>query len=124
MLEKFIPPQYRLMAALAGAALLLAATFAAGWTVNGWRIGKAAAESRVDTLGAVIVKLGEDMDALGEISRGAQEGEARAASAAEEGFDAIMAYLEAQGGGCRLTDADARLLRANADRRRAARENR
>jgi outer membrane murein-binding lipoprotein Lpp len=123
MTWKLVQPHYRLAAALAVLAFALTAAFLAGWTVNGWRIGKAQAAARVDTLSAVIGKIGEDMEKLGEISRGAGEAEARAAQAAEEGFDAIKAYLEATGGGCTLSEPDARLLRDNADRRRAARQN-
>lgn len=124
MIDKLIPPHYQMLAAVAGAALLLAGAFASGWTVNGWRIGKAAAEARAGTLERTIEGIGADMKALGDISRGAGEAEARAAQAAEEGFDAIKAYLDANGGGCTLSEPDARLLRHNADRRRAARENR
>lgn len=39
MLLKLIPPQYRIAAAIAGAAALLVAGFGAGWSVNGWRLG-------------------------------------------------------------------------------------
>lgn len=61
---KLLHPPYRLPAALAGVALVLAAAFFAGWTVNGWRLGKAQAEARADTLAAVIGKIGADMEKL------------------------------------------------------------
>ncbi|MBX3488852.1 hypothetical protein [Parvibaculum sp.] len=122
MISKLIPPQYQMLALAAAFAFVAAGSAAAGWQVNGWRLGKAAAEERVDTLSAAIGKIGEDMTALGNISRGNQEADARAAQAAEEGFDAIKAYLDAQGGGCTLSESDARFLRDNADRRRAARK--
>lgn len=121
-LINLIPPQYRIAAAIGAALLLVTAAFGAGWAVNGWRLGKAQAEARVDTLAAVIEKFGAEVEALAAISRGNVEAEARAAKAAQEGTDAILDYLAGQGGGCTLSDADARVLRENRDRRQAARE--
>lgn len=43
-----IPAPYRLAAALAGAALLAAAGFGAGWTVQGWRAAADLAELKAD----------------------------------------------------------------------------
>lgn len=122
LIGRLIPPHYRVATAVLALALAAGACFGAGWAVNGWRLGKAQAEARVDTLAAVIEKFGAEVEALAAISRGNVEAEARAAKAAQEGTDAILDYLAAQGGGCTLSDADARLLRENRDRRQAARE--
>ena len=47
MISKLIPPQYQMMAALAAVALAVSLAFGAGWTVNGWRIGKNVADEKL-----------------------------------------------------------------------------
>lgn len=43
-----IPPQYRLAAAIAGAAALAVASFGAGWAVQGWRLGTEIADLKAE----------------------------------------------------------------------------
>lgn len=42
-----IPAQYRMAALAAIFVVCISAAFGAGWTVNGWRLGKASAENRL-----------------------------------------------------------------------------
>jgi hypothetical protein len=47
MISKLIPPQYRMLALAAAFAFVAVSSAGAGWTVNGWRLGKATAEDKL-----------------------------------------------------------------------------
>lgn len=61
MLDKLIPPQFRIYAALAA----IAAAFLAGWITNGWRLGEKKAEAEVSALTEAIGTLTERIDGAG-----------------------------------------------------------
>ncbi|MCW5727264.1 hypothetical protein [Parvibaculum sp.] len=115
MISKLIPPQFQMLAL----GVAFAVVFAAGWQVNGWRLGKAQAEAAVTALTGKIDAHGRKLDALGDLARKAIGNEDAVLTAIREGSDEMRAYLAA-GNTCLLSDDDARILRANAQRRRAA----
>ncbi|MDP3327735.1 hypothetical protein [Parvibaculum sp.] len=58
-----IPPQYRMLALAAAFAFVATAAFGSGWTANGWRLGKGAAEDKVAALTGAIETLTGRIDA-------------------------------------------------------------
>ncbi|MDP1628873.1 MAG: hypothetical protein Q8L94_17285 [Parvibaculum sp.] len=121
MLDTLIPPQYRMMALVAVFAVATAAAFTAGWTANGWRIGKAAAEDQVSLYEKKLDEHGQKLDALTGVAKAAIGREDDVLKAMQEGSDAMRAYVEA-GNTCLLSHDDIGILRAGAARRRAARD--
>jgi hypothetical protein len=121
-----IPVQYRMAALAAAFAVSVSAAFGAGWTVNGWRLGRDAEEARADRAEGALVSTGEALtraaalaDMLGDYARGGIAREQAIINAAKEGQNVVKTYVAAHGG-CRFSDDDIELLRQNAAARRAA----
>lgn len=117
---------WQILGPAAIALVLTIGGFGAGWTVNGWRLGKDAQAERAERAEGSLAATGEVLDraaALTEMlvtyARGGVAREQAIMNAAKDGQNVVKAYVAAHDG-CRVTDDDVELLLRNEAARHAA----